>query len=142
VTSSSGRPITWDTAWAAWKYGLFVAVDESSRRQIPAKALGTPSVPFPNKGASIRAKVAAMTQKRLSGRSGFTMSHSAILLLLICIQSKLELSDDFKGHDSSSVYASGDEKDKIAKAAAVPQIASLSSALIGPLNRLLRRAVL
>ncbi|KAJ6096015.1 hypothetical protein N7486_006761 [Penicillium sp. IBT 16267x] len=83
-----------------------------------------------------------MTQKRLSGRNGFTMSHSAILLLLIRNQSKLELSEHFKGHASSGVYASGDEKDKIARAAAVPQIGSLSFALIGSLNRLLRRAVL
>lgn len=83
-----------------------------------------------------------MTLKRLSGRSGFTICHNDILALLMRTQSKSEWSEDFRGHDSSGVRASGDEKDKIARAAAVPQIGSLSFALMGSLNRLLRRAVL
>lgn len=83
-----------------------------------------------------------MTRKRLSGRSGFTMCHSDILPLLIRNQSKSEWLEDFRGHDSSGVHASGDEKVKTARAAAVPQIGSLSFASIGSLKRLLRRAVL
>lgn len=83
-----------------------------------------------------------MTWKRLSGRSGFTMCQSDILPLLIRSQSKFEGSEGLRGHDSSGVHASGDAKDKIARAAAVPQIGSLSFALIGSLNRLLKRAVL
>lgn len=83
-----------------------------------------------------------MTWKRLSGRSGFTMCHRDILPLFIRSQSKFEWSEGFNGHDFSGVHASGDEKANIARAAAVPQIGSLSFALIGSLNLLLKRAVL
>jgi hypothetical protein len=121
---------------------LSLAVDESSRRHTAAKALGIPSMPLSGKGECMIAKVAAMTWKRLSGRSGFTMCHSAILPLLIRNQSRSDWPEDFKGHDSSGVHASGDEKVKMATAAAVAQIGSLSFASIGSLNRLLRRAVL
>lgn len=142
MTLVSVRSMIWDTACAAEKYGLFFAVDESLRRHIEAKAFGTPCMPLSGKGESISANVAAITQNRLSGRSGFTMSHSDIFPLLIRSQSKSEWSDGFKGHDSSGVHASGEEKVSMARAAAVPQIGSLSFAIIGSLNRLLRSAVL
>ena len=83
-----------------------------------------------------------MTQKRLSRRSGLIMRHNDILPLLIRNHSKSEGSEGFRGHDSSGVQASGDEKVKIARAAAVPHIGSLSFVSIGSLNRLLKRVVL
>lgn len=83
-----------------------------------------------------------MMRKILFGRSGFTIFHRDILPLPMYTQSRSDWLEEFKGHDSSGVRASGDEKDKTARAATVPQIGSLSSSLIGFLNRLLRRVVL
>lgn len=57
-------------------------------------------------------------------------------------QSKSEGAEGFMGHDSSGVQASGDENDRMARAAAVPHIGSLSPASIGSLSRLLSRVVL
>lgn len=132
----------WDTAWAASKYGLFCAVDEWLMRQTAARGVGIPSVPFSGKGRFIWAKVAAMTRNILFGRSGFIIFHSDILPLPMCTQSRSDWLEEFKGHDSWGVRASGDEKDKMARAAAVPQIGSLSFSSIGFFNRLLRRVVL
>ena len=83
-----------------------------------------------------------MTRNRLSGRSGLVMCHSDILPLLIRNHSRSEGPEGFDGHDSSGVYASGKENVKMARAAAVPQTASISFVSIGSLSRLLKRAVL
>lgn len=83
-----------------------------------------------------------MTRKRLSGRSGFTICHNDILPFVISNKSKSEEPDDFRGHASSGVRASGDEKVKTTRAAAVPQIGSLSFASIGSFSRLFKRTVL
>jgi hypothetical protein len=69
------------------------------------------------------------------------MSHSDILPLLIRNQFRSEETEGFKGHESSGVYASGKEKVKRARAAAVPQTASISFVSIGSLSRLLKRVV-
>lgn len=142
MTSLSGRFKVWDTAWAAWKYGLVSAVDESSRLHTAAKALGIPSMPFSGNGENIWAYVAAITRKRLSERIGLMMCHKDILPLLILNQSKSEEPADFRGHACSGVHVLGDEKIKIARAVAVPQIGSLSFGSMGSLSLLFNRTVL
>lgn len=69
------------------------------------------------------------------------MRHSDILPLPIRNHSKSEGSEGLRGHDSSGVHASGDEKLKTARAAAVPHIESLAFVSIGSRSRLLKRAV-
>lgn len=83
-----------------------------------------------------------MTWKILSGLSGLTMCHNDIFALLIRNQSNSEELPLLIGHASPGVFAPGDEKDKMARAAAVPQIGSLSCAAIGFLSRLFKRIVL